>query len=132
MTFPLFAKTEVNGDNAHPLYRLLKHEGLELTDLYRRGREFESLHQLGELLMDWDERIWVWRTRHYTIVVRAIGDQTSGTQGTPVQVLGRLISQRQMPKLWEARGRLVELFEAERAAADDAARAAPGAEPPER
>jgi glutathione peroxidase len=26
VTFPLFAKTEVNGDAAHPLYRLLKNE----------------------------------------------------------------------------------------------------------
>jgi len=25
--FPIFAKVEVNGDNAHPLYRWLKHEG---------------------------------------------------------------------------------------------------------
>jgi len=26
VTFPMFAKVEVNGDNAHPLYRLLKEE----------------------------------------------------------------------------------------------------------
>ena len=25
VTFPMFARIEVNGDNAHPLYRLLKH-----------------------------------------------------------------------------------------------------------
>ena len=34
-----------------------------------------------------------------------------------MQVLGKLIAQRQLPKLWEARSRLVELFEAERAGA---------------
>jgi len=27
VTFPLFAKIEVNGEHAHPLYRWLKHEG---------------------------------------------------------------------------------------------------------
>jgi glutathione peroxidase len=27
VSFPLFAKIEVNGDNAHPLYAWLKHEG---------------------------------------------------------------------------------------------------------
>jgi tryptophan 2,3-dioxygenase len=107
--------------------RLLKDEGLELTELYRRGREFEQLNQLAELLMDWDERIWVWRTRHYAIVVRAIGEHTTGTQGTPVQVLGKLVGQRQMPKLWEARARLVELFDAERAAAAAAAAASASA-----
>ena len=26
VTFPMFAKIEVNGENAHPLYRLLKHD----------------------------------------------------------------------------------------------------------
>jgi len=94
---------------------LLERAGLELTDVYRRRREFEQLHQLAELLTDWDERIWVWRIRHYTVVVRALGEQTTGIQGIPVQVLGKLIAQRQMPKLWDARSRLVELFDAEKA-----------------
>jgi tryptophan 2,3-dioxygenase len=93
---------------------LLESAGLELTDLYRHGREHEELYQVAELLTEWDERIWVWRFRHYTIVARALGEETVGTQGTPVQVLGKLIAQRQMPRLWEARSRLVELFEAER------------------
>jgi tryptophan 2,3-dioxygenase len=90
--------------------------GIELTELYRRGREHEDLYQVAELLTEWDARIWLWRFRHYTIVARALGEQTIGTQGTPVQVLGKLIAQRQMPKLWETRSRLVELFDAEREA----------------
>jgi tryptophan 2,3-dioxygenase len=88
--------------------------GLELIELYQRGREFEDLYQLAELLTEWDERIWVWRFRHYSIVARALGEETVGTQGTPVQVLGKLIAQRQLPKLWEMRSRLVELFDSER------------------
>ena len=95
--------------------RLLAAAGLPLTELYQRGREFEDLYQLAELLTEWDERIWVWRFRHYSIVARALGEDTVGTQGTPVQVLGKLIAQRQLPKLWETRSRLVELFDAERA-----------------
>ena len=94
---------------------LLERAGLTLTDLYRHGREHEDLYQVAELLTEWDERIWVWRFRHYSIVARALGEETVGTQGTPVQVLGKLIAQRQMPRLWETRSRLVELFEAERA-----------------
>jgi tryptophan 2,3-dioxygenase len=93
----------------------LARAGLDLATLYQHGREHEDLFQLAELLTEWDERIWVWRFRHYTIVARALGEQTVGTQGTPVQVLGKLIAQRQMPKLWETRSRLVELFDAERA-----------------
>jgi tryptophan 2,3-dioxygenase len=95
--------------------RLLERAGLELTELYRHGREHEDLFALAELLTGWDERIWVWRFRHYTIVARALGEEAIGTQGTPVQVLGKLIAQRQMPKLWQTRSRLVELFDAERA-----------------
>ncbi len=94
----------------------LAEAGLALTDLYRHGREHEALYQVAELMTEWDERIWVWRFRHYTIVARALGEDTIGTQGTPVQVLGKLIAQRQMPRLWETRSRLVELFDAERAA----------------
>ena len=95
--------------------RLLAEAGLDLVALYQRGREFEELHQLAELLTEWDERIWMWRFRHYAIVARALGEETVGTQGTPVQVLGKLIAQRQLPKLWQVRSRLVELFDYERA-----------------
>jgi tryptophan 2,3-dioxygenase len=94
--------------------RLLERAGLTLEALYRHGRDHEELYQLAELLTEWDERIWVWRLRHYTVVARALGEETIGTQGTPVQVLGKLIAQRQIPKLWDVRSRLVELFDAER------------------
>jgi tryptophan 2,3-dioxygenase len=94
--------------------RALEREGVQLTELYRRGSEHEPLRDLAEALTDWDERIWQWRFRHYSIVARALGDDSTGTQGTPVQVLGKLVAQRQLPKLWEVRSRLVELFDAER------------------
>ncbi len=96
--------------------RALERAGIDLIELYRHRREHEDLHRLAERLTDLDERIWVWRFRHYSVVARAIGEQSIGTQGTPVQVLGKLVAQRQLPKLWEARSRLVELFDSERAA----------------
>ena len=99
--------------------RALERAGLTLVELYQRGREHEDLYQVAELLTEWDERIWLWRFRHYAIVARALGEDTIGTQGTPVQVLGKLIAQRQIPKLWEVRSRLVELFDAERRAQTD-------------
>jgi tryptophan 2,3-dioxygenase len=91
--------------------------GLSLIELYQHRPEHEDLHAVAEQLTELDERVWVWRFRHYTIVARALGEDTVGTQGTPVQVLGKLIAQRQLPKLWETRSRLVELFDAERAGA---------------
>jgi tryptophan 2,3-dioxygenase len=98
--------------------RALERTGVPLEDLYRRRSEFEALHQLAELLTDYDERLRLWRFRHYSVVARAIGEESVGIAGTPVQVLGKLIAQRQLPKLWEVRSRLVELFEAERQAGD--------------
>lgn len=102
--------------------RALGRSGVDLVELYRDRRGHEQLHELAELLTDWDERIWVWRFRHYSAVARAIGERSIGTQGTPVQVLGKLIAQRQLPRLWEARSRLVELFDAERGGGLDAER----------
>ncbi|HTU97805.1 MAG TPA: tryptophan 2,3-dioxygenase family protein [Solirubrobacteraceae bacterium] len=94
--------------------RALDRAGVSFVELYRHGGEHQALNALAELLTDYDERIRLWRFRHYSVVARAIGEQTSGTAGTPVQVLSRLIAQRQLPKLWDVRARLVEVFEAER------------------
>jgi tryptophan 2,3-dioxygenase len=86
--------------------RLLREQGLSVVDLYRQGREHEDLYQLAELLIAWDERISLWRMRHYLVVARVIGDEVVGTQGTPVELLGGLIKQRFFPELWQARNRL--------------------------
>jgi tryptophan 2,3-dioxygenase len=93
--------------------RALRRDGAALTDLYRHRHEHEALHRVAELLTDWDERLRLWRFRHYSIVARAIGEESTGIQGVPVAVLSKLISQRQFPRLWEARTRLVEIFDAE-------------------
>ena len=113
--------------------RALARAGVPMTDIYRHRSDFEQLHQLAEVLTDLDERVRLWRFRHYSVVARAIGEESIGIAGTPVQVLGKLISQRQLPKLWEVRDRLVELFDAEQAAGADRAaeteRAAPARRP---
>jgi tryptophan 2,3-dioxygenase len=88
---------------------LLRERGLSVVDVYRRGREHEDLYQLAELLTGWDERITLWRMRHYMVVARVIGDEVVGTQGTPVELLGGLIKQRFFPELWQARNRLTKL-----------------------
>ena len=84
----------------------------DVTELYLHRSEHAEIHQIAELLTDVDERLRVWRVRHYTVVARAIGEESIGIQGTPVQVLSRLIGQRQLPRLWEARSRLVDTFDA--------------------
>ncbi len=98
----------------HLFADLLASHGLDLESLYQHGREHEDLYALAEALTDWDERVWLWRFRHYSVVARSLGEHTVGTQGTPVEVLGKLIAQRQLPRLWHVRSRLVELFDAQR------------------
>ena len=87
----------------------LREAHLNVAELYVQGRDHEGLYQLAELLISWDERIGLWRMRHYLVVSRVIGDSVVGTQGTPVELLGGLIKQRFYPELWQARNRLTEL-----------------------
>jgi tryptophan 2,3-dioxygenase len=88
--------------------RALRERGLTLMDLYVNGREHEALYQLAEALIDWDERLTLWRMRHYKVVARIIGDEVVGTQGTPVELLGGLIKQKFFPELWDVRNRLTQ------------------------
>lgn len=94
------------GDAFHAL---LREQGLTVVELYRRGREFEELYQLAEVLLEWDERVTLWRVHHFKLVERIIGGEVVGTQGTPVEVLGNLIHKVRFPELWRARNELTEL-----------------------
>ncbi|HUK43697.1 MAG TPA: tryptophan 2,3-dioxygenase family protein [Gaiellaceae bacterium] len=87
--------------------------GLTLPDVYIHGRDHEDLYQLAELLIEWDERVVVWRTRHFVVVERIIGGSVLGTQGTPVEVLGKLIHKRFYPDLWELRNELTALSQSQ-------------------
>ena len=86
--------------------------GLSLADVYVRGREHEDLYRLAEALIELDEAAQHWRMRHYQVVARVIGDKVVGTQGTPVELLGRLIATTSFPELWEARNELTALSKA--------------------
>jgi tryptophan 2,3-dioxygenase len=94
------------GDAFHALRR---DAGLSVVDVYVHGREHEDLYQLAELLIEWDERVSLWRFRHYKVVARVIGDEVVGTQGTPVELLGGLIKNKFFPELWQARNDLTAL-----------------------
>jgi tryptophan 2,3-dioxygenase len=83
--------------------------GLSLVDVYTRGREFEDLYNLAEQLIELDERVIVWRVRHFKVVQRVIGAGVIGTQGTPVEVMGRLIHKSFFPELWDVRNELTNM-----------------------
>jgi tryptophan 2,3-dioxygenase len=82
---------------------------IPLADVYVHGRLHEDLYQLAEALVEIDEWVQAWRVRHYRVVARIIGDRVIGTQGTPVEVLGRLIHKVFFPELWDVRNELTAL-----------------------
>jgi tryptophan 2,3-dioxygenase len=94
------------GDAFHAAH---ERAGLTLAEVYTRGREYEDLYQLAEQLIELDERIIVWRVRHFKVVQRVIGGDVIGTQGTPVEVMGRLIHHSFYPELWDVRNDLTKL-----------------------
>jgi len=94
-------------------HALRRERDLSLVDVYVHGREHEELYQLAELLTEWDERVNVWRFRHYKVVARIIGEEVVGTQGTPVELLGGLIKNKLYPELWQVRNELTELAKLE-------------------
>ena len=90
-------------------HRAHERAGLSLIDVYTRGREFEQLYQLAEALIELDERVVTWRVRHFKVVQRTIGGDVVGTQGTPVEVMGRLIHHSFYPELWDVRNDLTKM-----------------------
>ena len=82
---------------------LLARRGLTLLDVYATGYEHEDLYQLAEWMITWDERVILWRFHHLKVVERIIGGNVIGTQGTPVEVLGKRIDVRFFPELWTVR-----------------------------
>jgi len=83
--------------------------GLSLVEVYTQGREHDDLYNLAEQCIELDERITVWRVRHFKVVQRTIGGDVIGTQGTPVEVMGRLIHHSFFPELWDVRNELTRM-----------------------
>jgi tryptophan 2,3-dioxygenase len=76
---------------------------ISLLELFLSHEQYEDLYQLAERLLDVDEHLILWRARHFKVVERSIGVNVVGTQGTPVEVLGRLREQTFVPELWNIR-----------------------------
>ena len=80
---------------------------VDLAELYR-SRAHGPEHRLAEAMIEFDERVSLWRVRHYKMLTRVIGNDVIGTQGTRTEVLARLIEHRFFPELWRLRTVLTE------------------------
>jgi len=84
----------------------LQKGGLSVDDIYRRHQEFFGLHDVAERLLDFDERVHLFRFHHLKLAQRIIGGGVIGTMGTPVEVLHQRMEHLFYKDLWDIRNQI--------------------------
>jgi len=87
-------------------YEQVHRAQLTLDDLYRRHAEFFGLHDVAERLLDFDERMHLFRFHHLKLAQRIIGGGVVGTMGTPVEVLHQRMEHLLYKELWDVRNQI--------------------------
>jgi tryptophan 2,3-dioxygenase len=80
--------------------------GVTIGEIYRRHEEFFSLHDVAECLLDFDERMQLFRFHHLKLAERIIGGRVVGTMGTPVEVLQQRMESWLYKDLWDIRNQI--------------------------
>jgi tryptophan 2,3-dioxygenase len=80
--------------------------GITPDELYRRHEEFFGLHDVAERLVDFDERVQLFRFHHLKLAERIIGGRVVGTMGTPVEVLQQRMEHWLYKDLWDVRNKI--------------------------
>ncbi len=80
--------------------------GISVDDLYRRHDEYFGLHDVAERLLDFDERVHIFRFHHLKLAQRIIGGGVVGTMGTPVEVLHQRMEHLFYKDLWNVRNQI--------------------------
>lgn len=86
----------------------LSSRSLTYDDVYRRHEEFFGLHDVAERMLDFDERMQLFRFHHLKLAQRIIGGGVVGTMGTPVEVLQQRMQHLAYRELWELRNQITE------------------------
>jgi len=84
----------------------LQSANMSVDDLYRRHDEFFGLHDVAERLLDFDERVHLFRFHHLKLAQRIIGGGVVGTMGTPVEVLHQRMEHLFYKDLWDVRNQI--------------------------
>ena len=87
-------------------HQQLQRANLSVDDLYRRHAEFFGLHDVAECLLDFDERMHLFRFHHLKLAQRIIGGGVVGTMGTPVEVLHQRMEHLFYKDLWDIRNQI--------------------------
>lgn len=95
-------------------FEQLAKSGISVEDLYRRHQEFFGLHEVAEQLLDFDERVQLFRFMHLKLAQRIIGGGVIGTMGTPVEILRQRQEHIFYKALWDVRNEITARVNAER------------------
>jgi tryptophan 2,3-dioxygenase len=87
-------------------HQQLQKANLSVDDLYRRHADFFGLHDVAERLLDFDERMHLFRFHHLKLAQRIIGGGVVGTMGTPVEVLHQRMEHLFYKELWDVRNQI--------------------------
>jgi tryptophan 2,3-dioxygenase len=74
--------------------------------MYLRHEQFFGLHDVAECLLDFDERVQIFRYHHLKLAQRIIGGGVVGTMGTPVEVLHQRQEHVLYKELWDVRNQI--------------------------
>jgi tryptophan 2,3-dioxygenase len=81
----------------------MKAANLSVDDIYREHEKHFGLHDVAERMLDFDERVHLFRFHHLKLAQRIIGGGVVGTMGTPVEVLQERMGHFFYKDLWELR-----------------------------
>jgi tryptophan 2,3-dioxygenase len=87
-------------------YAQLRKAGVTVDDVYRRHHELFGPHETAECLLDFDERVHLFRFHHLKLAQRIIGGGVVGTMGTPVEVLHQRMEHLFYKDLWDVRNHI--------------------------
>ena len=87
-------------------YAQLHAANLSVDEMYHRHDEFFGLHDVAERLLDFDERVHLFRFHHLKLAQRIIGGGVVGTMGTPVEVLHQRMGHLFYKELWDVRNQI--------------------------
>jgi len=88
-------------------------QGITLDDVYRRHQDFFGLHEVAEEMLDFDERVQLFRYHHLKLAQRIIGGSVVGTMGTPVEILKQRQEHLFYKPLWDLRNNITAKKNAE-------------------
>jgi tryptophan 2,3-dioxygenase len=87
----------------------LHKSSVTVDELYHRHAEFFGLHDVAERMLDFDERMHLFRFHHLKLAQRIIGGGVIGTMGTPVEVLHQRMEHLFYKELWDVRNRITAM-----------------------